>query len=89
MARKCIRTLILVIMELLLPILVQVRAIDLAPTSYGPSSLPVPLSDFSELDEVEKNGPMGVCLKSQIEHCKRERRQSGDEGHYKRSIYSI
>jgi len=41
MARKCIRKLILVLMELLIiPILVQVlHANDLAPTSLGPSSL--------------------------------------------------
>jgi hypothetical protein len=79
MARKCIRKLILVLMELLIiPILVQVlHANDLATTSLGPSSLPILLPQFSELDNIVM-GPLGKCLKTRTKDCKKRCAELGD-----------
>jgi hypothetical protein len=82
---KCIGKVILVIMELLIPILVQVHANDLASTSFGPSSLPIHVSDVFELDKVQ--GPMEECLRPQIKYCKRERWLHEDQGLYDRCIH--
>lgn len=78
MARKCIRKLILVLMELLIiPILVQIlHANDLPPTSFRPSSLPILLPQFSELDNVL--GPLGKCLKTRTKDCKKRSAELGD-----------
>lgn len=77
MGRKCIRKLLLVMMEFLILILVQVHANVLVPTTFGPSSFPIPLPDFTELDQVL--APMGECLKNGIESCKEERNSNEEE----------
>jgi len=84
MAMKCIGKVILVIMELVIPIFVQVHANDIASTSFGPSSLPIQVSNVFELDKVQ--GPMGECLQPQIKYCKRERRLHEDQWFYERCI---
>jgi hypothetical protein len=52
MASKCIRKLTLV-MEFFILILLKVQAIDLSPTSFSSSGLPILYSHSSELDEVK------------------------------------
>ena len=71
MGRKCIIKLILVMMELVIPILVQVHANDLSPSVFGPSSFPIPLPDFSKIDNVLAQ-PEEV-LKNDIESCTQKR----------------
>jgi hypothetical protein len=85
MGRKCIRKLLLVMMEVLILILVQVHANVLAPSTFGPSSFPIPLPDFTELDQVL--APMGECLKNVIESCKEERNSHEEENPVADLIY--
>jgi hypothetical protein len=55
MACKCIRKLVVVMMELLILFLLKVQANNLAHTSFRPSSHPIQLSYFSKLDKVQNN----------------------------------
>jgi hypothetical protein len=55
MACKCIRKLMVVMMEFLILILLKVQANDLAHISFHPSSAPTMLPYFSELDKVQNN----------------------------------
>lgn len=55
MAFKCIRKLVVVMMELLILILLKVQANDFAHTSFCPSSHPIVFPYFSKLDKVQNN----------------------------------
>ncbi|XP_062160125.1 uncharacterized protein LOC133867396 isoform X3 [Alnus glutinosa] len=55
MACKCIRKLVVVMMELLILFFLKVQANNLAHTSFRPSSHPIQLSYFSKLYKVQNN----------------------------------
>lgn len=63
MACKCIKKLMVMMMDLLILILLQVQANELAHISFHPSSPPVMHPYFSELDNVQTNDicPTSFC----------------------------
>jgi hypothetical protein len=76
MAGKCIRRLMApVTVKLLILSLVIVQANNHAPTSFNPSSIPIQLSHFSELDQVY--GLLRICLKKKIGDCRQKIRLHG------------
>jgi hypothetical protein len=70
MASKCIRKLTLVMMEFFILVLLNVQAIDLSPTSFSPSGLPI-LYSHSELDEVKAT--IHTCFADGIKDCEKTR----------------
>lgn len=66
MVTKCVRKVMLVVMELLILILLSVQVNDLAHISSSPSSSPVPAPYSSELDD---HGDLHLCLTLGISHC--------------------
>jgi len=68
MVRKCVRNLPVLIMEVLILIVLNVQANDLASTSFYPSSPPILLPYSFELDRAK--GDIHECLTNEIEGCK-------------------
>lgn len=71
MARRYDRKLMVVMVALVIPIVVQVQASALPPSSLVPSSLPVLLPHSSEYDEVRD--PLHDCLWRKIGICRRRK----------------
>jgi hypothetical protein len=67
MAMKCVRKLMLIMMELLILILLGVQANDLALTSFSPSSSLFMSPYSSELDH--NHGELHLCLTLGIRYC--------------------
>jgi hypothetical protein len=70
MAWKCIRTLMLVVMELVILIL-EVQTNDLAPTYFSPSVLPIRYLHSSKPEKVRE--PLHKCLGNEIKGCEQLR----------------
>ena len=82
MGTKCIRKFIMLVMMMgsLIPAVIvvpQVHANNVASTSFRPSSLPIVLGDFSEVDNFL--GPLGGCLKKNIGRCKQWKSTVGNK----------
>ena len=69
MTKKFMRKLVVVLLDLVILVLIEVQANDMASTSFHTSSLPISLPFPFKLDNEQL--PFSICFEEKIEECKK------------------